>query len=149
MPTLNDILMKTGVRDRVIRDGVVVIDEEVADRKGISGIAIKGGYAFVKKIKKNFVEDALDGLIDEFVTELDPFYQEHGSRAGFSDFLVRNTSRVADGLLGVTDRRSQRTSQAALRKTYDKLRPMAKANVEQAVPRLSRMVQKHLDAELA
>lgn len=151
MATLNDILMKEGVRDRVIDDGVVLIDQEVADKGGISGLAIKGGYAFVKAIKKGFVRDALDNLMDDFISRLDPFYQEHlkthGSAAGFDASLIKDKSAVADGLLGVTDDRRNRSSNGGLRKAYDKLRPVAKANVEQAIPRLSKMVQKHLDRE--
>lgn len=147
MPSLNDILMKDGVREKVIDDGVILIDQEVGDRKGISGMAIKGGYKFVTKIKKGFVRDALDGLIDEFIEQLDPFYQEHGEAKGFGEFMRKNASRIADGLLKVTDSRRDHTSNNALRKAYDKLRPMAKSNVEQAIPRLSRMIQKFLDQE--
>lgn len=151
MATLNDTLMKDGVRGRVIDDAVVLIDQEVGDKGGISGLAIKGGYAFVKAIKKGFVRDALEGLMDDFISRLDPFYQEHleatGSAAGFGDAMVKQKSAVADGLLGVTDDRRNRSSNAGLRKAYDKLRPVAKANVEQAVPRLSKLVQKHLDRE--
>ena len=147
MPSLNDILMKDGVRDRVIDDAVVLIDEEVASKRGITGMAIKGGYKFVKKLKANFVRDALDGLIDEFIEKLDPFYQSHGSNKGFDAYMRGHASEIADALLEVTDERRNRTSHAALGKAYDKLRPIAKSNVEQAVPRLGRLVQKYLDME--
>jgi hypothetical protein len=119
----------------------------VGDKKGLSGMAIKGGYSFVKKLKKGFVRDALDGLIDEFMEQLDPFYKEHGSAEGFDGFMVQHKARIADGLLKVTDQRRDRTSHKALKKAYDKLRPMAKSNVEQAIPRLSKLVQKYLDQE--
>lgn len=147
MESLNDILMKDGVREQVIADGVILIDEEVAAKSGISGMAIKGGYKFVKKLKKGFVEEALDSLIDEFIEQLDPFFQEHGSVEGFDQFMVKHKARIADGLLGVTDARRDRTDHASLRKAYDKLRPMAQSNVEQAIPRLSKLVQKFLDQE--
>lgn len=149
MPSLNDILLKDSSRGRLIGDGVVLIDQEVAEKKGLGGVAIKGGYAFVKTIKRDFVKDALEGLIDDFVAQLDPFFQEHGSTKGFGEFMLNNKARVADGLLGVTDRRRDRTSHAALRKAYDKLRPAAKSNVEQAIPRLASMIQKHLDSHAA
>ena len=149
MATLNDILMKDGVRDRVIDDSVVLVDQEVGDKGGLSGLAIKGGYAFVKTLKKGFVRDALDNLIDDFISRLDPIYQEftkeHGTPAGFGEHLVKNKSRIAEDLLGVTDDRRNRSSNAGLKKAYDKLRPAAKANVEQAVPRLAKVVQKLLD----
>ena len=147
MQSLNDILMKEGVRERVIADGVTLIDQEVADKSGVSGMAIKGGYKFVKKFKKDFVHDALDSLIDEFMKQLEPFYQEHGSPEGFDNYMMEHRSRIADGLLGVTDARRDRTDNNALRKAYDKLRPMTKANVEQTIPRLSTLIQKYLDLE--
>lgn len=147
MPSLNEILMKDGVRGQFIDDGVILIDQEVGDKKGISGLAIKGGYKFVKTIKKGFVKEALNAMIDEFIEQLDPFYQKHGSPKGFDNFMKQNTPEVADGLLGVTDSRRDRASNKGLKKAYDKLRPVAKTNVEQAIPRLSTLVQKYLDRE--
>jgi hypothetical protein len=147
MATLTEIILKDGVRPRVIADGVVLVDEEVAARKGISGLAIKGGYKFVKTIKKTFVQEALDRLLDEFVAELEPLYGEHGQAQGFEQFLVREKSRAADNLLKVTDRRRQGVSTPGLGKAYDKLRPMAQSNVEQAIPRLARLMQKYIDEQ--
>jgi hypothetical protein len=49
---------------------------------------------------------------------------------------------VADALLGITDAKAQRAS-GVVRKTYDSLRGSAKKNVEAAVPRLGRLVEKH------
>ena len=40
MATLNDILMKDGVRARMITDGAILVDQEVAAKGGLSGLAI-------------------------------------------------------------------------------------------------------------
>jgi hypothetical protein len=146
MTKLVDMILKDGVRERVISDLDKLIDAEVGDRKGVTGLAIKGGYKFVKTIKKDFVRDALQGLLPDFVIALDKFYGEHGSPKGFDAFMMTNKSRVADGMLSVTDTRRDRTSNAAIKKAYDKLRPLAKSNVEQAIPRLSVLIQKHIDS---
>lgn len=148
MTKLVDMILKDGVRERVITDLEKLIDAEVADRRGVTGLAIKGGYKFVKKVKRDFVRDALSSMFPEFVMALDPFYAEHGATKGFDGFMVRNKTRVADGLLGVTDTRRDGSSNMAIKKAYDKLRPMAKSNVEQAIPRLSKLMQKFID-ELA
>jgi len=148
MGKLSDIMLKDGTRDRVISDSVRLIDEEVADRRGISGLAIKGGYKIIKRVKKGFVQEAVDGLIDEFIEKLEPYLEEHegsGGSGSFAGFMTSNKTRVADSLLGVTDQRRDGSTNKTIRKAYDKLRPMAKSNVEQAVPRLGTMVQKYLD----
>lgn len=145
MEKLVDFFLKDNMREPLIKDFEVLIDQEVADRGGVSGFAIKQGYKFVKKIKKDFVHDALQGMLPEFVGALDTFYEEHGKRQGFGDFLLKNKNRVANGLLGVTDERANSSSKAAIKKMYQKLRPMAQSNVEQSIPRMSKLVQKHVD----
>lgn len=148
MTKLVDLMLKDGTRERIIVDLERLIDQEVADRRGVSGLAIKGGYKVVKKFKAGFINDALTSMFPEFVEALDPFYQEHGSAEGFDAFMMRNKSKVADGLLGVTDARRDSTSNKTIKKVYNKLRPMAKSNVESSFPRLSKLMQKHI-TELA
>ncbi len=145
MEKLADALLKDDVHDQVISDLEVLIDEEVADRKGVSGFAIKQGYKFVMKFKSDFVRDALESMFPEFVEALQPFYDEHGSPQGFDRFILANKPRVANGLLGVTDARARSTSKGAIRKAYEKLRPMAQSNVEQSLPRLAKLLQKYID----
>ncbi len=148
MTKLVDLLLKDGIRERVITDLERLIDQEVGDRRGVTGLAIKGGYKFVKKFKSGFIRGALESMLPEFVESLDPFYEEHGATKGFDTFMLRNKARVADGLLGVTDARRDSSTNKAIKKAYNKLRPMAKSNVEQSIPRLSKLMQKHID-ELA
>jgi hypothetical protein len=51
---------------------------------------------------------------------------------------------MAEGLLAVTDRKAQR-AEGMLKKAYDKLRPLAKGQVEAAAPRLSQLLEKHAE----
>jgi hypothetical protein len=131
-------------RDQVIADACRVLDEEVADKGGLSGLAIKGAYGVIKGIKPGFIRDAVDGLLDDFLRVLDPLYQEavtKGVRP--SAHMQGNSGRVADALLAVTDEKEQRAHRAIVKSTYDKLRPSAKKQVEAAAPRLGAMLDRH------
>ena len=54
-----------------------------------------------------------------------------------------NPSRVADSLLAVTDRKSQKAKSQVVKSTYEKLRPSAKKQVEAACPRLAGLLERH------
>jgi hypothetical protein len=87
----------------------------------------------------------VSGLLDDFLESMDPLYQEakqKGRPAGA--YLVENKSRAADSLLGVTDRKAARAD-GVLKKAYEKLRPLAKGQVEAAAPRLGQLLDKHAE----
>ena len=59
------------------------------------------------------------------------------------EHLQANPARVADALLGITDRRAQRAKNQMVKATYEKLRGQAKKHVEAAVPRLGELFERH------
>jgi hypothetical protein len=59
------------------------------------------------------------------------------------DHLCAQKSKVAEALLSVTDEKAQRADNALVATTYKKLRPSAKEHVEQAVPGLATLLDKH------
>jgi len=145
MPTLTDILGAGAKRTAVVDDACRVLDDEVKDKSGLSGIAIKAAYGVVKGISPGFVREVVDGLLDDFLKCLDPLYQEavaKGARPG--PHLQANSGRVADALLAVTDGRAARAQRPVIKSAYDKLRPMAKKQVEAATPRLGGLLERHL-----
>jgi hypothetical protein len=145
LTTLREQLGGPEKRAQVIDDACRVLDEEVADKSGLGGIAVKAAYAVVKGIKPGFIRQAVDYLLDEFLDVMDPFVkQAEELQIGPGDHLLKNKSRVSDALLTVTDRRAVKSDSGVLRKTYDKLRPMAQKHVEAAAPRLARLLDKHL-----
>jgi hypothetical protein len=145
MSTLKEQLGSGEKRQQVIEDAIKVLDAEVADKGGLTGLAVKGGYKVVQGIRPGFVKDVVSGLLDDFLDSMDPLYQEakqKGRPAGA--YLLENKSRMAEGLLGVTDRKAQRAD-GVLKKAYEKLRPMAKGQVEAAAPRLAELLEKHAE----
>lgn len=145
MSTLKEQLGTGEKRQQVIEDAIKVLDAEVADKGGLTGLAVKGGYKVVQGVRPGFVRDVVTGLFDEFLDAMDPLYQEakqKGRPAGA--YLLENKGRMAEGLLAVTDRKAQRAD-GMLKKAYDKLRPLAKGQVEAAAPRLSQLLEKHAE----
>ena len=145
MTSLKERLGQDPQRKAVVTDACEVLDQEVADKSGLSGIAIKGAYAIVKGIKPGFVQEVVDGLLDDFLDALDPLYREAVEKQQPPGrFLAANGERAADALLAITDDRAARSSRAVIRKTYDKLRPTAKKQVASAAPRLGQLLDRHL-----
>lgn len=138
--SLTDEAKKTDI----IKDCCELIDAEVKDKGGISGLAIKAGYGAVKGIKPGFVAKAVEDLLAEFAKVLDPIYSDAKSQnRPVADFFASNKSRVADALLSITDAKAQRAKSGVAKGAYDKLRGSAKNNVEQAVPRLGKLIEKY------
>jgi hypothetical protein len=144
MPNLTEALTADSKKSAVTDDCVALIDAEVADKGGLTGLAIKAGYRAVQGVKPGFVRQVVSDLLPEFALALDPLYQEaKGNGRGVREFFTANSPRVADALLSITDEKAKRARSALVKGTYEKLRGSAKKNVEAAVPRLAVMVEKH------
>jgi hypothetical protein len=104
----------------------------------------KAGFSAVKGVKPGFIKQAVEDLLPEFASALDPVYQDAKSQSKpVAGFFVDHAGRVADALLAITDGKAQRSKSSVVKGTYDKLRGSAKKNVEAAVPRLGKLVEKH------
>jgi hypothetical protein len=143
--TLKAILLDSSRRPAVVTDLQTLIDEEVAEKGGVSGTVVKTGYAAVKKIKPGIIGSAVDSLLDDFTAALEPFYTDYKASGGtdFGAYLSGRSSEAADALLGVTDARAETSSRDSIEKVYSKLRPQGKKNVEEALPRLGKLIDKH------
>ena len=148
MVALKDIVCSEKNRPQIVRDAAQLVESEVRGKSGISGMAIKTGYKAVKKIKPGLIEEVIEGLLPEFVANLEPLFgqwESAGRQPSFEQFLSARKSEAANALLGVTDGRAERTRHNALRKTYKALRPHGQKNVESALPGLGRLLQRYLD----
>ena len=146
MSSLREQMGTGDKRNAVIADACQVLDAEVADKSGLSGIAIKGAYKIVQGVRPGFVKDTVNNLLDDFLDAVDPVYQEAAAKkVPAGAYLQQNSTRVAQALLAVTDARAVRVDSQAIKKTYEKLRGMAEKQVEGAAPRLSTLLEKHAE----
>ena len=146
MPELKDRLDEID-RDVIIRDVVDVIDNEVKSKGGLTGVALKGGYNAVKKLRNgHMIEDAVDELLDDFSRALSPMYEEYlddESFGSFEEYVAANEQEATDALLSITDDRADDADNEFLAKTYGKLRGQAVKHVTAALPRVGRLIDKH------
>jgi hypothetical protein len=144
MSSLVEMLAKDPNRPVVINDCVDLIDAQVKQK----GFVIKSAYATIKAIKKKFVAETVDSMLDEWLGKIQPYYEKWlaAKTSTLSDFLVARGDDVAEDLLAVTDGRAERTSHTTAKKMYGRMRDGAKKNVIEAIPALSNMIEKHLPA---
>ncbi|MED5372902.1 MAG: hypothetical protein VX899_17920 [Myxococcota bacterium] len=146
MGVLSDLIKDPAARRAIVDDGVKVIDAEVSDKRGISGMAVKAGYKAVKKIKPGFINVALDMLMPEFAQAVDPFYDEWKAKGSgtLEAFFKANDSRIANALLAITDRRVDDKTNRAAAKAYKSLRGQGVEHTKAAMPRLAGLVSRHV-----
>jgi hypothetical protein len=141
---LVEVLASDANKAQVVEDCCTLVDAEVKDKSGISGLAIKAGYGAVKGVKPGFIKHVISDLLPEFAAALDPIYQDaHRQNRPVADFFMANSGRVAEALLAITDAKAAKSKNGLVKGTYEKLRGSARKNVEAAVPRLGKMVEKH------
>jgi len=143
MGQLKDKISQPESRAVIIEDACRVLDEEVAAKGGLSGAAIKAAYGIVKNIKPGFIRDVIDSLLEEFVDAVEKVHQSAGPDVSAAQAVRNNPGPLADNLLAVTDQRAERAERPVIKKTYAKLRPSAKKQVESAVPRLAGLIERH------
>ena len=142
MGTLRDIVGDGEKRKEVVGKAIEMVDAEVSDKGGLSGMAIKTVYAMVKGLAPGMMNKLMNGLLDDFMGALEPFHAEAKQKgADVKAHLMSRQGDVANALLAITDARAARAGQGTLKKGYEKLRPTAQKHVEQAVPRVAELVK--------
>lgn len=146
--SLKQILLAPQRRPSVVADLHALADREVAGKSGMSGFAVKAGYAVVTKVRSGFVPHAINQMLPEFAHRLQPIYERYDPEhdGTLSDFLVAHDSAVADIMLAVADRRARDSKRETARRAYQKLRPQAKRHVEHALPGIGVVIAKYAEA---
>ena len=137
-------LTAPAARPAVVADACILIDQEVARTSGLSGMAVRSAYRVLTGIRRGMVPSAVDGLLDPFADQLDPFYQQHvATGEPLADILTAQRTSMAEALLSITDDRAERTSQVTLRRAYQRVRGSARGYVEAAAPGIAELIDAH------
>jgi hypothetical protein len=137
MGSLVEVLKDDGKRRQIIDAGVKVIEQEVADKGGLSGMAIKTAFRVVQGLKPGFVPMALNHLMDDFAKKIDPFWLDcQANGAEPRGYFQRRGTEIAQALLSITDERARR-GEGPARSAYERLRPEGVKHVTAAMPRLA------------
>ena len=144
MGALSDVVADAEKKQAVVRDAAVLMDEEVASKSGVGGLVVKAVFATVKAVKPGVIPEAIEGLLPDFAQALDPILAERKDGTPVAAHLLQHESRVVQALLSVTDDRAKRSTHHTLLKAYEKLRPTAERQVSAGLPRLAKLVEKHV-----
>jgi uncharacterized protein DUF6918 len=145
MSSLVEKLARDPVRPQMIIDCVELIDAQVKQK----GFVIKSAYATIKAIKKKFISEVVDSMLDEWLEKIQPHFDKWSAAktSTFTDYVVARGDDVAEDLLAVTDARAEHTSHTTAKKMYGRMREGAKKNVIEAIPALAQMIERRLKAQ--
>ena len=146
--TLHEILLGPDTQPMVIADCYALIQQEVSDKSGISGTAVKIAYKTVNAFMPGHIRHMVGKLLPDMVDQLEPFWADFNSSGGseFGDYLAKRSDEVSESLLSVTDKRAAASERATIKKAYGTVRGGAAKNVSSALPRLGALVQKYMAA---
>jgi hypothetical protein len=139
---LNDVLNDQAKRASITEDVCHLVDEQVGNQRGISGVAVKAGYKLVQGVKPGFVRNVVEALLPEFAAALEPFREQAVTQGqSVASYFGAHSQEVAEALLAVTDGRAQASKHGSVKGAYGKLRGSARKNVERAVPGLGKIIE--------
>ena len=141
---LSEKIKDDTVRANIVADCTKLIDQQVAAKGGLSGMAMKTAYGVIKGVGAGYIPGALNRLLPEACQAIDPIWQEGQAAGDPVKYLSEHSDRTADSILSVTDARIQRTDNGVVSGTYKKLRKSVKNDVEAAVPGLAAIISTHV-----
>ncbi len=148
LASMKYVLENQTLRAAFIGDCLLVIENQVASQKGLSGLAIKNAYKMLDKLTPGATLQATELLVDDFVKQIEPYMQEfiksHLDYQLLPEFLESKANLIAESFLQVTDRKAHTFDSSTLLTFYKALRPYAKKHVLKAIPDIAFVLQKYL-----
>ena len=143
--TLQEILLAPGTRPQVLADCRTLIDQEIADKSGVSGTAVKLAYKTVTSFAPGYFNSTVEEMFPQLVDKLEPFWADFATSGGseFGDYLAKRGDEVSEALLSVTDRMAQISQRPTIIKTYRAVRGNAGKHIEAALPGVGDLVLKY------
>jgi hypothetical protein len=141
---LSDKISDQNIQANLVADCTRLMDEQVAAKSGISGLALKAAYGVVKGVEPSYISGAIQRLLPDALAALDPMWNEGVQSGDPVQHLIQNRSRTADMLLSITDSKIENSKNGAVRASYNKLRKSVKSDVEEAVPGLAKILGTHI-----
>jgi hypothetical protein len=144
-PALHEILLSPDTRPEVVSDCQALIEQELSEKSGVSGTAVKLGYKTVTNFAPGYFRDTLNDLLPQIVDKLEPFWADFNASGGseFGDYLAKHGEEVSQALLSVTDAIAAISKRPVIVKAYNTVRGGAAKHVEVALPRLGSLVLKY------
>ena len=134
-------------RAAVVRDAAALVESEVASKRGLRAMALKGGFKAFRAIQPGMMARVVSKLLPHFVPVIDPIWVEAQGQSDPKRWMTSQDQRVADALLDVTDGLAQRAKNRVMIRIYKSLRGQARGHVIAAVPGLADLLGHHTALE--
>ena len=143
--TLQEILLSPVSEPKVIDDCYLLIEQQIAERSGVSGTAIKLAYKTVNTFLPGHIRYMVESLLPEMVDKLQPYWADFNTSGGseFGDYLAKRGDEMSQALLSVTDDRAARSGRPTVIKAYGSVRNNAAKHIEAALPQVGDLVVKY------
>jgi hypothetical protein len=143
--TLQEILLTPGARPTVLVDCQTLIDQEVADKSGVSGTAVKVAYKTATSFAPGYFRRTLEDMLPQIADKLEPYWADFSTSGGseFGDYLSKRGPEVSEDLLSLTDSIAAVSNRPVIIKAYRAVRGSAAKHVEAALPRVGDLVMKY------
>ena len=143
--TLQEILLAPDTQPQVLADCYTLIEQELSDKSGMSGAAVKLAYKTVNTFMPGHVHHMVEVLLPDMVGQLEPFWVDFSASgsSGFGDYLAKRSDEVTQALLSVSDARAAGSGRPTVLKAYGSVRGSAVKHITAALPRVGDLVQKY------
>jgi hypothetical protein len=143
--TLPEILLAPDTQPEVVDDCLKLIEQEVSDKSGIAGTAVKLAYKTAVAFAPGYLRSTVESLLPDFTEKLQPFWADFraSGSAEFGDYLTKRADEVSEALLSVTDAAAERSERPTIVKAYRTVRGGAARQIEAALPRAGDLVLKY------
>jgi hypothetical protein len=143
--TLQQILLAPDTQPQVLADCYTLIDQELSDKSGISGAAVKLAYKTVNTFMPGHVQHMVEVLLPDMLAQLEPFWVDFSASgsSGFGDYLAKRSDEVTQALLSVSDARAAGSGRPTVVRAYGSVRGSAVKHVTAALPRVGDLVLKY------
>jgi hypothetical protein len=144
-PTLQEILLTPDTQPKVIEDCFALVDQELSDKSGVSGTALKLAYKTVTSFAPGYFRKTVEEMLPHIVEKLQPFWADFSTAGGsqFGDYLSKHGEEVSEALLSITDAMAASSDRPVVVKAYNAVRGSARKNIEAALPRVGDLVMRY------
>ncbi len=143
--TLQEILLTSDVRSLVVDDCLALIDQEVSEKSGASGAALKIAYKTACTFASGYLRGKVDTLLPDLANALQPYWAEFSTSGGseFGDYLSKRGDDVAESMLSVSDAHAASSDRPVIIKAYQAVRSSASKHIQAALPQVGKLVLKY------
>jgi hypothetical protein len=143
--TLSAILLSAPRREALLADAQRLLEQHVAQRAGLRGVAWRSGLAVLQAARPGIVARAVEVLLPQFLAALEPLYREFqaGSERDFGLFLLRHRERAVGLLLQIADQRAAGAAELT-RSLYHRFRGQAEDEAQALLPAFARLLAGYL-----